>query len=366
MSGDSIYYFLNLLPLAFLIIMYSTDFHSEKQKELMSETELSKENSEENSEEKQTETTLENVRMTDLISGLLLLFFGLSHFFVFSSFSDFGYRDEIEGREIAYIFFGLLFSTLGIWLLIGTRKGNVEVSKTILIIFSVSMGLALFRYLIIDWRSNDNMYLFLYIYFTITYLLLVIPTVQMKSSFMNKILYTLKRNSSYLKHSDQSIIENKEMLIFEKANLSLLPWHKSKTHVIILFIICFLTFYLSLNSYSLILNGSIRMYEYSDLIYLLVCICMATLFSKIVRAVLRIDNAFLYFIICYHAFGLLGNLYVFSQNIEMIYTSVGVAALIYLGIIFYAFHLIDLNKKYRKDLLSKLEGLGSNDPNVLD
>ena len=63
---------------------------------------------------------------------------------------------------------------------------------------------------------------------------------------------------------------------------------------------------------------------------------------------------------------LLGNLFLFAQDVDAFDTVQIVSSLIYLVILFYASHLIGLNKKHRQELLSKMDHDFSNNPDLLD
>jgi hypothetical protein len=255
---------------------------------------------------------------------------------------------------------------LGIWSFIGTKNGKSGISNTILIFFSVSMALALFRYIIMDWRNDDRMFVVLDIYFTVTYLLLVIPTIRMKSSSAFSFLYAFKRNANYLNSSESVLPEHGDLGNNEKVSVALLPWRNRKVHVILMFIICFLSFYLALGSYKVFVNSGFYREAYTDFVALLINACIAIIFSKIIRSILRLDNAFFYFLIVYNGLGLLENLYVFAQNVDAFDSTLGVSTTIYLVIIFYSSHLIGVNKKHRNELLSKMKGFGTNNPDLLD
>lgn len=361
-SSDSLYYFFILMPIALLIVMYVTDFNSQKQKELF----VSSSTEENHSEENWLHKAYENGKLVDYVCSLLLVSLGICHFIAMFSVTNYGLPADFSEREYIYFFFGLVFLILGIWLFVGTKNGKQVISNTVLIFFSVAMGLALFRYIIMNWHNDDRLYLVLDIYFTVTYLLLAIPIVRMKSSPLLAYLYAFKRDANYLSSAESTLPEHSEIDTIQKVNEAILPWNKRKTHVIVMFIICFLSFYFGLSAYKIFLNHGFYRNEFSDFVGLIINACNAIIFSKIMRSIIRLDNAFFYFLICYNGLGLLGNLYLLSQDVEAIYSSVGVSTLIYLGILFYSFHLIEVNKKYRKDLLLKMKGFGTNDPDLLD
>lgn len=328
-SSDSLYYFFILLPIALIIVMYVTDFNSQKQKELL----INSCENESLSEEKLSADGASQSKLVDYFASLLLFSLGLCHFFAMSSNSEFGLEMDLTDREYVYLFFGIVFLVLGIWLFIGTKNGKSGISNTILIFFSVSMALALFRYIIMDWRDDDRTYLVLDIYFTVMYLLLVIPTIRMKSSSAAGFLYAFKRNANYLNSSESILPEHGELANNEKVNVALLPWRNRKVHVILMFIICFLSFYFGLSSYKVFLNNGFYREAYSDFVALLINACIAIIFLKIIRSVIRLDNAFFYFLIAYNGLGLLGNLYVFVQDVDAFGTSSVISSVIYLVII---------------------------------
>jgi hypothetical protein len=350
------------MPVALIIVMYVTDFNSQKQKELL----INSYEKETLSEEKLSAEGASQSKLVDYFASLLLLFLGLCHFFALSTNSRFGDSMDLTDREYVYLFFGIVFMVLGVWSFIGTKNGKSGISNTILIFFSVSMALALFRYIIMDWRNEDRMYVVLDIYFTVSYLLLAIPTIRMKSSSVSGFLYAYKRDANYLNSSESVLPEKDELGNNEKVNVALLPWRNRKVHVILMFIICFLSFYLALGSYKVFLNGGFYRDAYTDFVALLINACIAIIFSKIIRSIIRLDNAFFYFLIVYNGLGLLGNLYVFAQNVDAFDSTLGVSTTIYLVIIFYSSHLIGVNKKHRNELLSKMKGFGTNNPDLLD
>lgn len=361
-SSDSLYYFFILMPVTLIIVMYVTDFNSQKQKELL----INSYDNESLSEEKLSADGASQSKLLDYFASLLLIFLGVCHFFAMSSYSEFGLSMNLTDREYVYLFIGIVFIFLGVWSFIGTKNEKTGISYTILIFFSVSMALALFRYIIMDWRNDDRTYLVLDIYFTVTYLFLVIPTIRMKSSSSARFLYAFKRDVNYLNSIESILPEHGDLGNNEKANVALLPWRNRKAHVILMFIICFLTFYLGLSSFKVFLNSGFYLNQYSDFVGLLINGCIVILFSKIIRSVVRLDNAFFYFLIVYNGLGLLGNLYVFAQNVDAFNTTLGVSTVIYLVIIYYSSHLIGVNKKHRNELLSKMEGFGTNNPDLLD
>lgn len=361
-SSDSLYYFFILMPIAFIIVMYVTDFNSQKQKELL----INSYENETLSEEKLSVDGASQSKLVDYFASLLLLSLGVCHFFALSSSSGFGNSMDLNDREYVYLFVGIVFMVLGIWSFIGTKNGKSGISNTILIFFSVSMALALFRYLIMDWRNDDRMYMVLDIYFTVTYLLLVIPTIRMKSSSVAGFLYAFKRKANYLNSSESILPEHSELGNNEKVKVALLPWRNRKVHVILMFIICFLSFYLGLSTYKVFVNGGFYREAYSDFVALLINACIAIIFSKIIRSVIRLDNAFFNFLIVYNGLGLLGNLYVFTQDVDAFGSSSVISSVIYLVIIFYSSHLIGVNKKHRQELLSKMNHDFSNNPDLLD
>lgn len=361
-SSDSLYYFFILFPIALIIVMYVTDFNSQKQKELF----INSHENETFSNEKLSADGMSQSKLVEYFASLLLLFLGLCHFFAMTSLSEFGLSMDLTDREYVYLFFGIVFSILGIWSFIGTKNDKKGNANTIVIFFIVSMTLALFRYIIMDWRNDDRIYLAVDIYFTVTYLLLVIPTIRMKSSVVSALLYAFKRNANYLNSSESLLPEHEDLKNKEKVNVALLPWRNRKVHVILMFIICFLTFYLGLGTYKLILNDGFYLEAYGDFSLLLINACIAIIFSKIIRSVVRLDNAFFYFLIAYNGLGLLGNLFLFAQDVDAFDTVQIVSSLIYLVILFYASHLIGLNKKHRQELLSKMDHDFSNNPDLLD
>jgi hypothetical protein len=361
-SSDSLYYFFILMPVALIIVMYVTDFNTQKQKDLL----INSYENETLSEEKLSAEGASQSKLVDYFASLLLLFLGLCHFFALSTNSRFGDSMDLTDREYVYLFFGIVFMVLGVWSFIGTKNGKSGISNTILIFFSVSMALALFRYIIMDWRNDDRMFVVLDIYFTVTYLLLVIPTIRMKSSSAFSFLYAFKRNANYLNSSESVLPEHGDLGNYEKVSAALLPWRNRKVHVILMFIICFLSFYLALGSYKVFVNSGFYREAYTDFVALLINACIAIIFSKIIRSILRLDNAFFYFLIVYNGLGLLGNLYVFAQNVDAFDSSSVISSVIYLVIIFYSSHLIGVNKKHRLELLSKMNHDFSNNPDLLD
>lgn len=356
-------YVVLLLPLAFLIVLYATEFNSEKQKALT----IMDENiaSEPVLEEPNSEMSQHKLKLTEYLLGILLVYMGVNHFLPFFTYF-FSFSGGFSASDYANIFLGCVFIFLGVWQVVSVRNNKKEVTKTILILASIAFFLSVVRLVVLDNFSIRNGLVMEYIFFIIPFLIMMISIVRTKDNPKNQLLYELKRKANYLLHSLVIQKNNPDLTARDQVNVALLEWTKRKKLILILFVICFIRFY-TMCYYVLFLSKfSSRSGEISDLMFLFSCICFAVIFQKIVRAVVRLDNAFVYFLVCYEGLNLLATAYVMVVDVELIYGATGILAVISLGIFLFGLHITDLNKKHRQELLSKMDHDFSNNPDLLD